>query len=115
MTESYKKVSFNDLMSLPKLEYYDFGWTCGTKPSILVLCKNDKDKSRLFEYLVLNKRGYNAYEFISDDSEMIGIDGFAIFKSKNFENEKIFNKAIQRVISRCGGHSDFCNVWVVEE
>ena len=107
-------ISMEDLFNLPKPTTEEMGWSLKSNPTIAVLCKDEDDMYRMCE--LYNDEGNNQFVYVHEQSDLLGENIIAIFVSKNFENENnLLDIAIKRVISRCGGHADFKNVFVAME
>lgn len=122
MTEYYskqiRKTTFEELENLPKLTNETFGWSPTTVPMIFVLCKDFEDKERMLKEL-LNKKIKNPFVFIDRTEDGFGQNGFAIIKSKKFDDDKVFEHTIARVMNRIGkdemNKGKFYPYMVVEE
>ena len=113
-TVNMTEISMKDLFNLPKPSTEEMKWSPKSNPTIAVLCKDEKDGYRMCE--LYNDKGNNSFVYAYEQSGLLGQNIIAIFVSKKFENENnLLDIAIKRVISRCGGHADFKNVFVAME
>lgn len=124
MTEYYskqiRKATFEELENLPSLTNETFGWSSESVPMIFILCKNEDDETRIYEYLCKNNiKIKNTLLFVDCKQDMVGHNAFAIIKSKKFDNDKLFEYAIERIASRIGedkrNNKKFYPYMVVEE
>ena len=113
MSLEFKSISMSDLFNLPKPTCEEMGWSPKSNPCIAVLCKDEEDVERMCK--LYNDKGNNQFIYITDDIQLLGQNPIAIFVSCKFDNDKLLGKTIQRVVSRCGGHADFKQVFVNEE
>jgi len=99
----YKVVNFQEILKLPKLKASDFGWYAqGPEPSILVLCADKADKDRLvktFQKMNIQNQVY----FVQHLQDVLSLNPFTIFRSRNAMNDEIFSKCVERVNLRCRG------------
>lgn len=107
------EISMKNLFNLPKPTTEELGWNPKSNPCIVVLCKDEKDANRMCT--LYNNKGNNQFIYITDYIQLLGQNPIAIFVSCKFDNDKLLRKTIQRVISRCGGHADFKQVFVAME
>lgn len=113
-TKNMTEISMKDLFNLPKPSTEEMKWSPKSNPTIAVLCKDEKDVNRMCE--LYNDEGNNQFVYVINQFELLGQNPIAIFVSKKFENENnLLDIAINRVISRCGGHADFKKVFVAME
>ena len=113
-TVNMTEISMEDLFNLPKPSAEELKWNPKSNPCIAVLCKDEADANRMCE--LYNDEGNNQFVYAIDIFNLLGQNLIAIFVSKKFENENnLLDIAIKRVISRCGGHADFKQVFVAME
>jgi hypothetical protein len=113
-TVSMTQISMEDLFNLPKPSAEELKWSPKSNPCITVLCKDKKDANRMCE--LYNDEGNNQFVYVINRFNLLGQNPIAIFLSKKFENnDNLLDIAIERVISRCGGHADFKQVFVAME
>lgn len=116
-TKQIRYTSIEELENLPKLDNKCFGWSEKSVPMIFILCKDFDDKERMFDYLC-TKSFKNPFLFVDSKEDMFGQNGFAIIKSKNFNDDEIFRHAITRIMNRLGQdkfNNKFYPYIVVEE
>ena len=108
------EISMKELFNLPKPTTEEMKWSPKSNPTIAVLCRDEKDGYRMCE--LYNDKGNNEFVYAYENFHLVGHNIIAILVSKKFENENnLLDIAIKRVISRCGGHADFKNVFVAME
>ena len=108
------EISMKELFNLPKPTTEELKCSPKSNPTIAVLCKDEDDMYRMCE--LYNDEGNNSFVYAYERSGLLGQNLIAILVSKKFENENnLLDIAIKRVISRCGGHADFKNVFVAME
>lgn len=113
-TVNMTEISMEDLFNLPKPSAEEMKWSPKSNPCIVVLCKDEKDVNRMCE--LYNDEGNNQFVYVVNQCELLGQNPIAIFLSKKFENnDNLLDIAIKRVISRCGGHAVFKQVFVAME
>jgi hypothetical protein len=96
-----RKSTFEELENLPQLTHETFGWSLMSVPMIFVLCKDFDDKERMFDCLCKKKTKLkNPILFVDCKEDMFGQNGFAIIKSKEFDNDTLFECAITRLMGR---------------
>lgn len=113
MSNEFKYISMSDLFNLPKPTSEEMKWSPKSNPCIVVLCKDEEDANRMCT--LYNDKGNNQFVYVVNKSQLLGQNPIAIFISKNFSNDELLNLTVKRVISRCGGHADFKQVFVDEE
>lgn len=113
-TVNMTEISMEDLFNLPKPSAEELKWSPKSNPCITVLCKDEEDVNRMCE--LYNDEGNNQFVYVINRFNLLGQNPIAIFLSKKFENnDNLLDIAIKRVISRCGGHTDFKRVFVAME
>jgi hypothetical protein len=113
-TVNMTEISMKELFNLPKPSTEEMKWNPKSNPCIAVLCKDEKDVNRMCE--LYNDEGNNQFVYVINRFNLLGQNPIAIFVSKKFENEdNLLDIAIKRVISRCGSHADFKQVFVAME
>jgi hypothetical protein len=113
-TVNMTEISMKDLFNLPKPSAEEMKWSPKSNPCIAVLCKDEEDVNRMCE--LYNDEVNNQFVYIINRFNLLGQNPIAIFLSKKFENnDNLLDIAIKRVISRCGGHADFKQVFVAME
>lgn len=113
-TVNMTEISMKDLFNLPKPSTEELKWSPKSNPCIAVLCKDEEDANRMCE--LYNDEGNNPFVYVISRFNLLGQNPIAIFVSKKFENENnLLDIAIKYVISRCGGHADFKQVFVAME
>ena len=113
-TVNMTEISMKDLFNLPKPSTEELKWNPKSNPCIAVLCEDEEDANRMCE--LYNDEGNNQFIYAINRFNLLGQNPIAIFVSKKFENENnLLDIVIKRVISRCGGHADFSQVFVAME
>lgn len=107
------EISMKDLFNLPKPTTEELGWSPKSNPCIVILCKDEDDADRMCT--LYNDEGNNQFVYVVNKFQLLGQNPIAIFVSCKFDNDKLLRKTIQRVVSRCGGHADFKQVFVAME
>jgi len=113
-TVNMTEISMKDLFNLPKPSTEELKWSPKSNPCIAVLCKDEEDVNRMCE--LYNDEGNNQFVYAVNRFNLLGQNPIAIFVSKKFmNNDNLLDITIKRVISRCGGHADFKQVFVAME
>ena len=107
------EISMKNLFNLPKPTTEELGWNPKSNPCIVVLCKDEKDANRMCT--LYNDKGNNQFVYVVNKFQLLGQNPIAILISKNFSNDELLNLTVKRVVSRCGGHTDFKQVFVAME
>lgn len=106
-------ISMERLFDLPKPTTEEMGWSKKSNPVIAVLCEDEYDVERMCT--LYNEKGNNSFVYAVDNCNLYGQNCIAIFVSKDFNDEQLFEDTKWRVFNRCGGHPYLKNIFVAKE